>query len=200
MLLANVLFLTGVWHYSIIQTGLAVTPGPLMAALAAPPAGRLAGRFGQRAVLLPGTLVFGTGLLLFLTRLDASPHYLTGWLPATLLTGIGVGLTLPTLSSASAAALPPARFAIGSAVNSTARQFGAVLGVAVLIAILGTATSTQAALDGFRHGWTFCLVATLATTLTALALGRRPVLARATTRELGMQAPTVNAMSSGEVA
>jgi EmrB/QacA subfamily drug resistance transporter len=200
LLLANVLFLTGVWHYTILQTGLGVTPGPLMAALTAPPAGRLAGRFGQRAVLVPGTLVFGSGLLLFLTRLGASPHYLTGFLPATLLTGTGVGLTLSTLSSASAAALPPARFALGSAVNSTARQFGAVLGIALLVAILGSPTSSQAALDGFRHGWTFGLAATLATTITALALGRRPVPVHVAPRKMGAQVPVGTVLAPAESA
>ena len=36
LLLGNVLFLTGVWHYSVLEAGFALTPGPLMAALAAP--------------------------------------------------------------------------------------------------------------------------------------------------------------------
>jgi hypothetical protein len=35
-LLCNVLFLTGVWGYSILEAGVALTPGPLAAAMAAP--------------------------------------------------------------------------------------------------------------------------------------------------------------------
>src|SRR6266545_904380 len=46
MLLGNILFLTGVWHYSIMRAGLAVTPGPLVVAIVAGPAGKLAGRVG----------------------------------------------------------------------------------------------------------------------------------------------------------
>ena len=55
------------------------------------------------------------------------------------MTGIGVGLTLPSLASAAASSLPPARFATGSAVLTMSRQIGTVLGVAILVAILGTA-------------------------------------------------------------
>src|SRR4029079_8404649 len=61
LLLCNVLFLTEVWGYSILEAGFAVTPGPLMAALTAPLAGQLSDRFGQRVVALPGALFFTTG-------------------------------------------------------------------------------------------------------------------------------------------
>ena len=39
MLLGNILFLTSVWHYSILKAGLAVTPGPLVVALVSGPPG-----------------------------------------------------------------------------------------------------------------------------------------------------------------
>jgi MFS family permease len=71
------------------------------------------------------------------------------------LTGIGIGLTFPVLSAASVASLPPERFAVGSAVNQTARQVGGAIGIAVLVAILGTTTAPQAALGHFRHLWVF---------------------------------------------
>ncbi|MGH9096332.1 MAG: MFS transporter, partial [Acidimicrobiales bacterium] len=58
MLLGNILFLTGVWHYSILKAGLAVTPGPLVVAAVSAPAGRLAARIGFRPVLLVGFSVF----------------------------------------------------------------------------------------------------------------------------------------------
>ncbi len=54
MLLGNILFLTSVWHYSILKAGLAVTPGPLVVAVVSGPAGRMAARFGFRRVLLVG--------------------------------------------------------------------------------------------------------------------------------------------------
>jgi hypothetical protein len=50
LLLANVTFLTSVWGYGILTTGLAISPSPLMAAVTAPLGGRIADRFGPRVV------------------------------------------------------------------------------------------------------------------------------------------------------
>jgi NTE family protein len=50
--LVNVLFLTGVWGYSVLEAGLAITPGPFVAAAVAGPASRLAARHGHRVVLV----------------------------------------------------------------------------------------------------------------------------------------------------
>jgi len=170
MLLAGVLFLTGVWHYSILRAGLAVTPGPLMAAVFAPIAGRLADRFGHRVVLIPGALLFGAAMLLYEARVGFRPAYLAEWLPAALLSGAGVGLTLPTLGSAAASSLPPARFGAGSAVASTSRQLGFVLGISILVALLGTPDPANA-LAAFHRAWMFCAAAAATTSIACLALG-----------------------------
>ena len=137
MLLANVLFMTGVWGDSVLRAGLQLAPGPLMAALFAAIAGRAATRVGQHMLAGAGAALFGLGALWWLWQLDASASYAGAMLPAMLVTGVGVGLVLPSLASAAASSLPPARFATGSAVFSMSRQIGSVLGVAVLVAILG---------------------------------------------------------------
>ena len=153
MLLGNILFLTSVWHYSILRAGLAVTPGPLVVAVVSGPAGRIAARVGFRRVLLAGTACFAGGLVWYATRIGADPSYLARWLPATLITGLGIGLTFPVLSAAAVSSLHPERFAVGSAVNQTARQVGGAIGVALLVVILGTPHTPAAALDDFRHLW-----------------------------------------------
>jgi EmrB/QacA subfamily drug resistance transporter len=168
MLLSGILFLTGVWHYSILRAGFAVTPGPLMAAVSAALSGRLADRFGQRAVALPGGLLFAAGTAWFAARVGTTPSYLTEYLPGTLLTGAGVGASFAGFSSAAVAELPPQRFATGSAIASTTRQIGAVLGIAALIAVLGD----QPVLDDFQRGWTLMACTGAAAALCALALGR----------------------------
>jgi len=60
MLLGNILFLTSVWHYSILRAGLSVTPGPLVVAFVSGPAGKLAGRYGFRRILMAGFGVFAS--------------------------------------------------------------------------------------------------------------------------------------------
>ncbi len=75
------------------------------------------------------------------------------WLPATLIVGLGIGLTFPVLSAAAVSSLHHERFAVGSAVNQTARQVGGALGVALLVVILGTTHGAAGALSHFRHLW-----------------------------------------------
>ena len=168
LLLCNILFLTEVWHYSILKAGFAVTPGPLMAAVSAALAGRLADRYGQRVLAVPGPLVFAGGCLLFTQALGADPHYLSNYLPATLLTGAGVGMSFASFSSAAVAELPPTRFATGSAIASCLRQVGAVLGISVLIALLGGGQS----LTTFHHAYALMALPSAAAGLMGLALGR----------------------------
>ena len=155
MLLANVLFLTSVWDYSTLQAGLAITPGPLLVAALSGPSGRLAARVGYGPVLVAGGLTFAAGLLFYVTTVDAEASYLTHWLPGALLVGVGVALSFPVLSAAAVAGLPQERFGIGGAINQTARQIGAVLGVAVLIAIVGHAgrRSTRPWTASASPGW-----------------------------------------------
>ncbi len=171
LLLSNVLFLTGVWGYTALHAGFALTPGPIMAMLSAPVGGRLADRFGQRIVAVPGGLVFASGALVLLLATGAHAAYLTTFLPGVLLTGTGVGLSFSAFSSAAVAELPHARFATGSAISATSRQVGAVVGIATLIAVLGTPAPAQA-LQAFHRAW-LLMAATGATAgLLALALGR----------------------------
>ena len=165
MLLGNILFLTGVWHYSIMRAGLAVTPGPLVVAVISGPAGKLAGRVGFRPVLLAGAACFATGLASYVVLVDATPAYLTHWLPGTLIVGLGVGLTFPVLSAAAVSSLPPHRFAVGSAVNQTARQIGGALGIAVLVMLIGDPAGPAEAVNRFHHLWIFAAITALASGL-----------------------------------
>jgi EmrB/QacA subfamily drug resistance transporter len=171
LLLGNILFLTGVWGWSVLEAGVAVTPGPLMAATSAALGGRLADRYGQRVVALPGGLLFAAGCLLFAATTGATPHYATEILPWQVLTGSGVGLSFAAWGSAAVAELPPSRFATGSAISSTSRQIGAVLGIAVLVAVLGT-PRPENAVSTFHTAWHLMAIPSATAAFLALALGR----------------------------
>ena len=158
MLLGNILFLTGVWGYSIMTAGLAVTPGPVVVAIIAGPAGKLAGRLGFRPVLLFGATSFALGLCSYIVLVEPTANYLATWLPGTLLVGVGVGFTFPVLSAGAVSSLPPARFAVGSAVNQTARQIGGALGIAMLVALIGSQRQLADPIDGFEQLWLFAAV------------------------------------------
>jgi EmrB/QacA subfamily drug resistance transporter len=173
VLLGNILFLTEVWHYSIMRAGMAVTPGPLVVAVVSGFAGRGAARFGFRAVLVPGSAFFAAALAWFALRVGAEPAYLAEWLPGTLLMGLGIGLTFPVLSAAAVSSLAPERFGVGSAVNQTARQVGGAIGVAILVAIIGEPDTQSSALHAFHNMWLYA--AGMATLSGLIAIGlKRP--------------------------
>jgi EmrB/QacA subfamily drug resistance transporter len=171
MLLASVLFLTRVWHEDILTAGLQISPGPISAAAFAVPGSLLSRRFGERTIAAIGSVLFAVAGLWWLRTVGLQPHYASEFLPGWLIGGAGVGFVIPTLASASAAALPPSRFATGSAVYGMTRQFGLALGIAVLIAVLGTPRGAQV-LPAFRSGWEVTVGLAFASAIAALAIGR----------------------------
>jgi EmrB/QacA subfamily drug resistance transporter len=178
LLLANVLFTTEVWGWSILEAGVAITPAPTMAALTAPIGGLISDRLGQRVVALPGALLFAAGCLFLAGSMDATPDYASELLPGQLLTGSGVGLSFAAWGSAAVAGLPPARFATGSAVLACLRQIGAVLGIAVLVAVLDGGSPTDPA-GAFHDAWRLMAASAVVTAALAVGLGRVRALATA---------------------
>ncbi|MFB7265554.1 MFS transporter, partial [Streptomyces nojiriensis] len=173
MLLGAVLWCQGVWGYSALLTGLAIAPGPLLVPPVALRIGPAVARFGAGRIALAGTVLFAAGILWWAATLDTGSAYASSLLPGMMLTGLGVGMTLPVLTGASAAALPPARFATGSAITSMGRQIGAVLGVAILVGILGTPAPGHA-VAAFQHGWYAVAVASLLAACATVPLIRKP--------------------------
>ncbi len=171
MFFAFFFYMTGVWHYSLPRAGLAVTPGPLLVMPTAIITGRLAGRMGHRPFLVGGALIYAASGLWFLLVPGAEPAYLTDWLPGLLLSGIGVGMVLPSLSGAAVNKLPAQHYAVGSAVNQATRQIGGVLGVAVTVLLLGHGAASHADFSPIYAGH---VGLALLTALLCLAVDTRP--------------------------
>lgn len=175
MLLSNIIFLQTEWHYSVFRAALASTPGPVVVTLISRSASKLAGSIGHRPVLLAGSVSWAAGSATFALAVGDAPHWATHWLPASILIGVGIGLTLPVQSGAAVATLPPARYALGSAVNASFRQFGAVLGISVFVAVLGSSTAGTTVGDFHRTWWVFAAVGLASGAVLLLPrLGRRP--------------------------
>jgi EmrB/QacA subfamily drug resistance transporter len=137
MFFQTFLFTTGIWSYSLTRAGLVGSVGPLLVVPTAIICGRFAARKGHRALLVYGSLVSTAASIWFALVPGINPDFLYTWLPGALLSGLGVGMVMPSLSGAAVAHLPPARFGVGSAVNQSIRQMGSVFGVALTIAITG---------------------------------------------------------------
>ncbi|MCA1682528.1 MAG: MFS transporter, partial [Actinobacteria bacterium] len=170
-ILCNVLFLTSVWGYSVLDAGLALTPGPFVAAAIARPAGRLADRFGERWLLVAGAAAWAAGVLFMAGAVGPRPDFLGQWLPGMVILGVGAGICLPVLGIATVAPAPGGRFATASGLSAVSRQLGAALGVALLVAIVGTpaASGLPAAFDA---GWRFAGGCFVLVALAAPLIGR----------------------------
>ena len=151
-LLNNILWLHYVWGYGLLRSGLAVAPGAVVAAVVAGVLGEVADHRGYRAIAVPGALIWSGAYIWYLTAVGTHPDFLGDWLPGQVLSGVGVGMTLPIVASAALAAVPGGRYATASAVVSSTRQLGAVVGIALLVVIVGSPTPASAA-TAFRHGW-----------------------------------------------
>ena len=126
---------------------------------------------GYRLVVVLGATVWCGAYLWYALVVGPEPAFWSQWLPGQLLSGIGVGATLPILGSAAVAAVPGGRFATASAVVSSARQLGGVLGIAILVVIIGTPTPLTS-VDVLRNGWLFCAGCFALAAVGALFLGR----------------------------
>jgi EmrB/QacA subfamily drug resistance transporter len=153
MLLSVALWGQTAWGWSALKTGLAIAPGPLMVPITSLLfAGRLIARFGAAPVIAAGIFSFAAGLAWYALTVGSEPSIaliVGGMIP----TGIGVGLTFPTLMGVSSAALPARAFATGSGVINMIRQASLAVGVAVFVAIVGSPHSLQARTAAFHLGW-----------------------------------------------
>jgi EmrB/QacA subfamily drug resistance transporter len=123
-------YLQGVLGFSTIQTGFSILPLAIALAIASPTGMPLSRRVGTRATVAVGMAIVAVGLLVFRMAgvTDGYPYA-----AATLaLVGAGMGLAMGPLTVIMVRTLPIAKQGVASAMNSTARELGGALGVAIL--------------------------------------------------------------------
>ncbi|MFJ9059821.1 MFS transporter [Streptomyces sp. NPDC102409] len=130
---------------SILRAGLQTLPLSLAMVIVSPYAGRLAARYGFRIVVTTGLALAGLGLL-GLGMVHADTGYGHVWWRLGL-AGIGFALTMSPLTGAAIQAVSPQEGGLASGISSTTRQIGAVLGVAVLGAVVRSRQSGGASLE-----------------------------------------------------
>ncbi|GGB32050.1 MFS transporter [Flexivirga endophytica] len=175
-MLTNVLWLQYVWHYTVLESGLALVPGAVAAAATAGLLEPVAERLGYRWVIAAGFVVWVLSYVWYVEAVGTSPAFLAQWLPGQIISGIGVGATLPLLAAAGLVTQPGDKFGTASAVISSTRQVGGTIGIALLVAILGTPTALNV-VPNLRHGWQISIYCFAAGAVIALCLG--PIRQRA---------------------
>ncbi|GAB3780170.1 DHA2 family efflux MFS transporter permease subunit [Nocardioides ungokensis] len=127
-------YLQIVQGYSPLEAGLRTLPWTAAPMVVAPIAGAVAGRTGLRSLLVTG-LVLQTASLVWFAALTENGSGYSSFVPPLLMAGVGMGLTFAPSATAVLDGLPESDFAVASSANSTVREFGVALGIALLTAV-----------------------------------------------------------------
>ncbi len=178
------LYLREVLGYDALEIGFAFLPTTLvMGTLSLRYSERLMTRFGPRTTLIPGLVLIAAGLGLF-ARVPVDGHYVTDVLPAGLLMGTGVGVSMAALMTLAMSGVAPDEAGLASGLVNTTAQVGGALGLAVLATLSSTRThdaltsgaSAHAALtSGYHLGFVVgALLVVAAIVLAVVVLERAP--------------------------
>ncbi|MEV3859871.1 DHA2 family efflux MFS transporter permease subunit [Streptomyces sp. NPDC050095] len=165
------LYLQSVLHLSAVKAGLVLAPSSVVSMVLGPFAGRLADRIGGKYVLLSGLGCYAAGIVAI--ALIAAPG--TAWfafVPATLLTGLGVGCIVAPMSTEAMRYVPRHLAGAASGVNNTVRQIGSVIGAAAVGALLqGRLAAELAGGKTYAAAFTAALHTTAVLPVAVLVLG-----------------------------
>jgi EmrB/QacA subfamily drug resistance transporter len=145
------LFVQGVLHYSPTQAGATFLPMTVLIILIAPQAGRLSDKFGPRWLITVGQALLALSLLLF-SRLGAHSDFYN-LLPALVIGGFGMAMSMAPLTSAAMGSIPTDKAGVGSAVINSMRQVGGSVGLALMGAIIASQGAATAHAPFTIHGF-----------------------------------------------
>jgi EmrB/QacA subfamily drug resistance transporter len=145
------IYMQNVLGYSAVQAGAAFLPMTLLIILVAPIAGKLSDRHGSRWLMSGGMVLLGVQLLYF-SQLGEDATF---WslLPAFLVGGLGMSMTMTPTAAAATRAVPVEKSGVGSAVLNAMRQVGGSLGIAIMGAIVAHEAAGRRSLEGFMAGF-----------------------------------------------
>jgi EmrB/QacA subfamily drug resistance transporter len=136
------LFLQQIGGYKATAAGLALLPITVMLVVLSRRFGALAARIGPRALMGFGPLVAAVGLALYM-RLDADPSYISEVLPATLVFGLGLAMTVAPLTSTVLGAADQEHAGVASGVNNAIARVAGLLAIAAIGAVVAASYSSS---------------------------------------------------------
>jgi EmrB/QacA subfamily drug resistance transporter len=133
-------FLQAGLGYGPLDAGLRLLPWTATLFFVAPVAGKLVDRFGERPFLVAGPLLQAVGMAWIALIADAGMSY--GQLIAPLLVaGVGISMSFPAAQNSVVSSVPAEAIGKAAGTNSTMRELGGVLGIALGVAAFAAAGS-----------------------------------------------------------
>jgi len=118
-------------EFSATRAGLAFMPIIILLFLFSRPAGTFADRYGPRRLMIIGPLVMAVGFFMYMIPGGAANYWLT-FFPATVIFGIGLGITVTPLTVVALAAVPTGQSGLASGVSNAVSRVATMLAVAML--------------------------------------------------------------------
>jgi EmrB/QacA subfamily drug resistance transporter len=173
------LYMQNVLGYSAVEAGAAFLPLTILIILVAPIAGRTSDRVGSRWLMTAGMTLLAVQLVYF-SQLSANADF---WnlLPAMLIGGVGMALTMTPSAAAATRAVPVDKAGVGSAVLNAFRQVGGSVGIALMGAIVAAEVGDRPTVEGFMDGFERSLLVAAAIALVGAVVAA--VLVRPHERE-----------------
>jgi MFS family permease len=137
--------------YGPLGAGLRVLPWTATLFFVAPVAGKLVDRFGERPFLVIGPLLQAAGLAWIALVADAGMHY-SQLIAPLIVAGVGISMSFPAAQNSVVGSVPPEAIGKAAGTNSTMRELGGVLGIALGVAAFagaGSYASPAQFSDGF---------------------------------------------------
>jgi len=145
------LFLQKIMDFSPLRAGVAFLPMTVALFAASRAAPRLMPLLGPKPLMITG-MVPAIAAMAWLSRVSAETGYWSGIFGPMLLVGLGMGLVFVPLTTASLAGVPAADSGAASGLVNMLQLVGGSLGLAVLVAVYGTASGHAVTPHAVTHG------------------------------------------------
>jgi MFS family permease len=136
-------------HLAPVDAGLWLVPAGLAVVLGAQTGARLTRRIGVVRVVRIGMFIEAAGLFLLAIVITEDVAFLS-LLPGLLLFGLGTGFAVSQVTNVTMSDVPPDKAGVAGGANTTIRQSGFALGIAILGSLL-TSVTVRNAIDGMRR-------------------------------------------------
>lgn len=166
------LYISGVLGYSLVATGLAFLPFPIILSIVSTKVSKLVSKVGYKPFLIAGSAIVAIAFL-WLLRIPVQGNYLTDLLPVIVLMPIGMGVTFMPVMAAATSGVPAHEAGLASGLISTSQQMGGALGLAVLSGIAASATlaaTNLPAVEALVHGYKQAFLAGVVFVLFSIVL------------------------------
>lgn len=144
------LIMLGMFGLNQISVSMWTILRPISLSATSPVGGSLGAKFGERTMIIAGSVFVLGAMLAF--AVGAAAQSMMAIVAGLVLAGMGMGLAQPSLSTMVASSVAEQDHGIAVSTMSTTTGIGAVFGISILTAVIGTEPSAETFRDAYLVG------------------------------------------------